>query len=205
VTPILDRQESRTLNIAAFVPSTTALGPGKRTVVWLQGCTRSCPGCMVPEFQPLVAREEILPESLALLVCSIEGIEGVTVSGGEPFLQAAALRRFLDSVRREGLSVMAYTGDLLEDLAASPSDDTRGLIGLIDILVDGPYRQDLDGGEMWRGSSNQGIHFLTDRYATWEWVRDAKGRETEIMLGENGKYITAGIPAHRPARSGSRK
>ena len=134
------------------------------------------------------------PEELSCRILKIDGIEGLTLSGGEPFAQNTDLMKvFLSSVRTTGLSVMAYTGYLREDLEAD--EGKRDLLEFIDVLVDGPYVEGEDHGELWRGSSNQRIHFLTTRYSHFgRTVERKKGRPLEIEFGKGASFTFSGIP-----------
>jgi anaerobic ribonucleoside-triphosphate reductase activating protein len=106
------------------------------------------------------------PEGLADYILAIPDIEGMTVTGGEPFQQAAAIGRLCRMVRRGGLSVMVFTGWQYGDICRSPHRAVSDLLGQIDLLVDGPFVKRLaDKDLLWRGSSNQQIRFLTNRYA----------------------------------------
>jgi anaerobic ribonucleoside-triphosphate reductase activating protein len=156
------------IQIAQIVPSTEAEGPGKRFAVWFQGCPLRCPGCCNPEFLPFRGGE---PKSLAELVGAIEsakaesGIEGITLLGGEPFAHAPAGVELADAARQRGLTVMVFSGYTLEQLRGRPEPDVADLLARTDILVDGPYvREHPDTTRRWIGSTNQRIHFLTDRY-----------------------------------------
>lgn len=182
------------LNVAGIHPGATCLGPGKRLLLWVQGCLNQCPGCITPKMQPLEDRIWMPVAPLAQFIVGIAGIEGVTMIGGEPFLQAEALAELAAILREAGLSSMIYTGYVLEDILAQGDDAMRRLVACTDILVDGPYRRDLDFSQKWRGSENQTIHFLTDRYRNWEWVINSRERDVEIHLAENGKYLVLGIP-----------
>ncbi|MCE9532289.1 MAG: radical SAM protein [Planctomycetes bacterium] len=183
-----------TLSIAQIVPCTEAEGPGRRFALWFQGCPLRCPGCCNPEFLPFQGGQE---RSLADLVAEIEqarnqGIEGITLLGGEPFAHAAGASALAREARRLGLSVMVFSGYTLPELRQSPT--AAGLLESIDILVDGPYRRDLpDTKRRWIGSTNQNIHFLTDRYRADDpcW----KQRNTlEIRLDSSGLTVN-GFPA----------
>jgi anaerobic ribonucleoside-triphosphate reductase activating protein len=96
------------------------------------------------------------------------GVEGITLLGGEPFDQAAALGPIAEAFRAAGLSVMTFTGyplDLLTDWSAARPDLAR-LLAATDLLIDGPYLRDRpDAGRPWLGSTNQGIRALTPVYA----------------------------------------
>jgi len=98
------------VNVAYTVERCRVVGPGERFVIWVQGCPLRCPGCHNPEFIPFRDVEWIDVDSLASRVTSVKGIEGVTYVGGEPFAQAEALANLSDRLRREGMTVMTYSG-----------------------------------------------------------------------------------------------
>jgi anaerobic ribonucleoside-triphosphate reductase activating protein len=129
-------------------------GPGFRYVVFVQGCSLSCPGCHNPQLQPFEGGRQA---SVAELMASIRAnplLDGLTLSGGEPFAQAEACAVLAERVRALGLSVMTYTGGRWEDLLAQ--EKARRLIEATDILVDGPFVQNLRNIDLrFRGSSNQ--------------------------------------------------
>ena len=187
-------RDERFLNIAAFHPGTTCLGPGKRAILWLQGCVKRCKGCITPEMQAIKKVEFINVFKLADFLNSISGIEGITLVGGEPLLQYRALSVFLPLIKSSGLSVMLYTGYLYEEILKHSSQEMKLVLENVDILVDGPYEIDKDHGEMWRGSSNQRIIFLTERYKEWEWVKNVRKRQLSIHYDSRGRYVILGIP-----------
>lgn len=187
-------RKSDRLNLAAFYPLATHLGPGQRALIWLQGCLKDCSGCVKPEMREIVARDWVPVRTLAGLVKKLDDCEGVTLIGGEPFLQHRALAPFVELVQQAGKTVMIYTGNGYEDLLECGIGEVSRILAATDILVDGPYLIDQDHGEMWRGSANQRILFLSERYRDWEWVREAKGREVAFHLGEDGRYVILGIP-----------
>lgn len=152
------------LNIANVVDRTEAEGPGVRLAVWVQGCPLRCRGCCNPEQLAFVPREAIEPDALAERAMRA-GVEGVSLLGGEPMAQAAGLARFADRVRTGGLSVMVFTGYTREELEARDDADVRALLAATDLLVDGRYEAALrTDARRWVGSTNQRMHFLTDRY-----------------------------------------
>lgn len=148
------------IRLAGFQDRSFVAGPGERAVIWVAGCRRRCPGCFKPEWFSFDVGEAVGVDELAARVFAIDGIDGVTLSGGEPFEQADPLARLCRLIRREGLSVLTYSGYRLETLrkAAGP---VGVLLTEIDILIDGEFRHDMQGDYKWRGSSNQKIHFLT--------------------------------------------
>jgi anaerobic ribonucleoside-triphosphate reductase activating protein len=97
--------------------------------------------------------------------CDACHIEGITLLGGEPLAHAAGAAALARGVHAFGLSVMVFTGYTLEQARELPDPYVAELLALTDILVDGPYiRERPDTQRRWIGSTNQRIHFLTDRY-----------------------------------------
>jgi anaerobic ribonucleoside-triphosphate reductase activating protein len=92
-------------------------------------------------------------------------IEGVSLLGGEPFAHAEAAAAVAREARQRGLTVMVYSGYTLEEIRRMPDPATAELLKHTDVLVDGPYVRELpDTKRRWVGSTNQRVHFLTDRY-----------------------------------------
>jgi anaerobic ribonucleoside-triphosphate reductase activating protein len=185
-----------TMQIAQVVPCTEAEGPGKRFAVWFQGCPLRCPGCCNPEFLPFKGGQtKALREMADWLARAKEesGVEGITLLGGEPFAHAAASLALATAARQLSLSVMVFSGYTFEELRTRTDPDIAGLIATTDILVDGPYiREQPDTARRWIGSTNQGIHFLTPRYALDQQWRE---RNTlEIRVDKDGISVN-GFPA----------
>ena len=101
------------------------LGPGRRYVLWTQGCLRRCQGCITPESRPLDGGVDIDIDALAYDIVSRPNIDGLTVSGGEPFLQAKGVGRLLELVHNERpeMTVIVYTGYQQEELDIVPDAD----------------------------------------------------------------------------------
>jgi anaerobic ribonucleoside-triphosphate reductase activating protein len=152
------------LQIAQIVPCTEAEGPGRRFAVWFQGCPLRCPGCCNPEFLPFDGGESpALTDVLAEL--DTADVEGITLLGGEPLAHAIGALALAMAARDRGLSVMIFTGYTIEQTRAMNDPNVDRLLANTDILVDGPYVRELpDTARRWIGSTNQRIHFLTDRY-----------------------------------------
>ena len=101
----------------------TALGPGTRFGVWVAGCNRNCPGCIAQSTHDMKSGDPIDTGALAWEIIT-SNADGITVSGGEPFLQAEALAEMLRIVRgKRDMGVIVYTGYTLEELAAVPHAD----------------------------------------------------------------------------------
>jgi anaerobic ribonucleoside-triphosphate reductase activating protein len=94
-----------------------------------------------------------------------QGVEGITLLGGEPLAHAAGAAALARVVRDRGLTVMVFSGYTLEEARHLPDPAVADLLALTDILVDGPYLRDQpEARRRWIGSANQRAHFLTDRY-----------------------------------------
>lgn len=185
------------LRVAQIVPCTQAEGPGRRFALWFQGCPLRCPGCCNPEMLPFSGGQTM---TLAEVIDQVRdardrhGIEGITLLGGEPLAHALSAAPLAREVRRLGLSVMAFSGYTLEETRAMPERAVQELLAETDILVDGPYVRELpETRRRWIGSSNQRIHFLTDRYHADDpcWRRP---NTLEIRL-QNGELTVNGFPA----------
>ncbi len=185
------------LRLAQVVACTEAEGPGRRFALWFQGCPLRCPGCCNPEMLPLEGGWEAEVDAIAAQVdraAASDGIEGITLLGGEPTAQAAGASALARRVRAMGLSVMVFSGFTLEEIRASADPDALDLLAQTDLLVDGPYlRERPEPHRRWIGSSNQRIHALTDRYRVDDpcWSRP---NTLELRL-VGGELTVNGFPA----------
>jgi len=189
---------AETLNIAQFCPETYTLGPGKRSAIWVQGCPFTCPNCVSPDWIPIKPANLITVEQLAMRILSAGDLEGVTLSGGEPMLQAAALASLVRAVRaqRPTLSAICFSGFTLEQLRRKSAAE-RGieeLLGQLDVLIDGLYVERLNNGRGLRGSSNQRIHFLTPRYQHLREEFEHSPRQVEMQVSP-GELLMVGVPS----------
>ena len=157
----------RTLNVALEVACTEAEGPGRRYALWVQGCPLRCPGCCNPEF---LAFREANRRAVDDVIADIDaararGIEGISLLGGEPTSQAAALADVAEASRAMGLSVMVYSGFTLAELQGRGDVDVDRLLAAVDLLVDGPYVEaQRTTTRRYIGSDNQVLHALSSRY-----------------------------------------
>jgi len=193
MTPSSNKSQN-VLNVHAVLPVSYANGPGARAVVWTQGCDLDCPGCGNPQTHSHSPRILVDPGELADYILSLPHIEGLTVSGGEPFEQAAAVGRLCRMVRKEGLSVMVFTGWTYADIFRSHNPAVRNLLRQIDLLVDGPFvRRLADKDLLWRGSSNQQIRLLTNRYGP-DVLRTNRQPRVEGQLMSGATLHITGFP-----------
>ncbi|MFN3925883.1 MAG: 4Fe-4S single cluster domain-containing protein [Pseudanabaenaceae cyanobacterium] len=191
--PVLDFIPPDHLNIMGYVHASEVNGPGRRAVVWVQGCNRECPSCFNPQSWAFEPRQIISIYELAEEILKCPHNEGVTFSGGEPFWQAQALSKLAGLVKGKGLSVMSFTGFTMEQLrspAAPPY--AEALLAQLDILIDGPYIQALaiNSPDSLVSSSNQRVHvFNPDFYNRLNWASD----QAEIHILEDGTRIITGF------------
>jgi anaerobic ribonucleoside-triphosphate reductase activating protein len=177
------------VRIHAFEPRSRANGPGARFVVWLQGCTLGCPGCFNPTtHDPAGGRRIALDDLVGELTRARPGIEGLSLSGGEPLQQPGAARALLDAARGLGLSTLAFSGYTLDEIRGLPGGP--GVLARLDVLIDGRYvaRDRLATGL--RGSANQRIQLLTARYT----LADVEATPVaEIRIGPSGEVVLTGV------------
>lgn len=184
-----------TIRVYLFVERTKALGPYTRAALWLQGCKKRCPGCMSKDSRPLDGGTLVSTQDMLERILAIEGIEGVTVSGGEPFLQAKELSWLAAELHRAGLGVKVYTGYTLEELHALNDPWVEEALTHIDLLVDGPFLQEkTKDAPALRGSSNQRVLPLTDRYLPiLEEVYGTLRHKVEMQM-VGGRLVAVGVP-----------
>jgi anaerobic ribonucleoside-triphosphate reductase activating protein len=185
------------LRVAQVVPCTEAEGPGRRFALWFQGCPLRCPGCCNPEMLPFEGGQALrLGEVVDWLreVTAAHALEGITLLGGEPLAHAAGAAALARAAHSLGLTVMAFSGFTLEEARRLPDPAVAELLAETDILVDGPYRRDLpETRRRWIGSSNQRVHFLSDRCRADD-PRWLLPNTLEIRLAD-GELTVNGFPA----------
>lgn len=179
------------------------LGPGVRTVIWVQGCPLRCRECVAVEMLPFEGGTAIAVDALARRLLALASLEGLTLSGGEPFAQPEPLVALVNRVRaaRPDLSVMSYSGFTLERLRgrrATPPQ--RALLERLDLLIDGPYLPELHGDLLWRGSSNQRLHVLSDRHPELRHITD-RSSGFMVRVNADGSFRWDGVPAVRGFRA----
>ncbi len=184
------------VRFTCFQPRSYVAGPGCRCVVWVAGCHRRCPGCFQSHFFDFKSGISIEIEELAQQIIAVKEIEGLTISGGEPFEQSEALAKLCKIVRqRSNLSTLAYTGYELNVLKnRNPAD--RLFLEQLDWLIDGEYRQELHGPYLWRGSSNQILRNLNSCTLTEVPLVTPDGDEECVQLVlEDKSLIIGGFPS----------
>lgn len=145
-----------TIRIASLVNDSIVDGPGLRFVIFTQGCLFGCANChnqatwstdggFLMDLEEIVAKWRKNPL-----------IEGITLSGGDPLLQAGESLYLARKAHETGLNVVLYSGDTYERLSKSSNPIIQAILEEVDYLIDGPYvdsKRDLT--RLYRGSSNQ--------------------------------------------------
>lgn len=176
------------LRVSRVLHDVTAEGPGRRSAVWVQGCSIRCNGCINPNLFStagghLVDTRDIIRDALA------KDVEGLTLLGGEPFDQAAGCADLAQRAHEAGLGVICFTGYTRENLYG---EDARALLDNVDLLVDGPYLENApETSRSLVGSTNQRFLHLTPRYEGFDPTK-AKNR-LELRVTENGLVEAAGF------------
>jgi len=178
-----------TIRIHRFLPFSYANGPGARAVIWVQGCSLGCPGCFNPKTHPS-GEELISVDDLFLRIIHLgDTIEGISVSGGEPFQQHYPVLTLLQRVRQETqLSVLMFTGYTWEETQQMPN--SKALLKNVDVLIAGRYDAAQHLMHDLRGSINQTIHFLTSRYSTADLQTIPS---TEVIIAPDGEVMVSGV------------
>ena len=181
------------LNIAASCVGTHTLGPGFRSIVWVQGCPFHCSGCISPQWIPIKTARQVAVDILVSELLADPYVNGFTFSGGEPFLQARALAELIRQARQQrDLTLICFTGYKLGDLQQlTTSTGINDLLSQIDVLIDGAYQKELNDNRGLRGSSNQVVHDLTDRLRFYDF--ETQPRNAEIYI-RDGEMLFVGVP-----------
>ena len=153
------------IKIYKILKKTKVEGPNLRYCIWVQGCSKHCEGCYAKNTWDknngiIMDTKDIIKDIL-----SQKGIEGVTFLGGEPFEQAHPLSIIAREVKKSGMSVLTFTGNIYENLKKSADENVQKLLRYTDLLIDGKFeKENFDLSRPWVGSKNQRYIFLTDFY-----------------------------------------
>ena len=146
------------MKIANTIQDSIVDGPGLRFTVFTQGCPHHCPGCHNPETHDPDGGSEVSVSELAQRMTSNPSTRGLTLSGGDPFLQARECAELARLAHESGRDVWAYTGWTYEFLLQEADPDRLALLEQVDVLVDGPFVESQKSIELrFRGSANQRV------------------------------------------------
>jgi anaerobic ribonucleoside-triphosphate reductase activating protein len=141
---------------AGTVPESVVDGPGIRTAVFFQGCPHGCKGCHNPGTHGfgggfVADTDDVLREAAKNPL-----VQGLTITGGEPFCQPDAVLALARGAKDMSLDVWCYTGYRHEDLLPFPA--AARALEFVDVLVDGEFVLEEKTHDLpFRGSRNQRI------------------------------------------------
>ena len=172
------------INVHNVVESSMIYGPGKRWVLWTQGCTLGCKGCWNTQTWSKKSGETWSISQLLESISSQEDIEGITILGGEPFQQLDGIAELIKSVKQLGLTVMLYTGYEKAEF----NDLMWQCFNSSDLVIAGRYREELrDVGLVWRGSTNQILESPTGYYDV---TKFEESQEIEVHIDHETNEVT---------------
>ena len=119
-----------------ILKNTKVEGPGNRYCIWFQGCSRHCKGCWAKATWDFDSGKELDTEDILNDILKTPNIEGVTFLGGEPFEQFDALLELAKGVKKNGLSILCFTGNKMEDIQKYYPEILQYIDILIDVLDD---------------------------------------------------------------------
>ncbi|MCG8709899.1 anaerobic ribonucleoside-triphosphate reductase-activating protein [Brenneria sp. 4F2] len=153
------------MNYHQYYPVDVVNGPGTRCTLFVSGCVHQCPGCYNKSTWRLNSGHPFTQALQDKIIADLQDTEiprqGITLSGGDP-LHPQNVPEILQLVTRiraqcPGKDIWVWTGYVLAEL----TEEQQQIVSLINVLVDGKFVQDLkDPALIWRGSSNQVIHYL---------------------------------------------
>lgn len=146
------------IRIAGVVKESIVDGPGLRFTLFVQGCIHNCKGCHNPQTHDLNAGKLVKSETILKAIKDNPLLDGVTFSGGEPFLQPEALYKLGKEIIDLGLDLITYTGYTFEQLLDLKDEYIKKLIGINKYIVDSKFEIEHKTYDVpFVGSSNQRI------------------------------------------------
>ncbi len=146
------------LRLCGIEPESIVDGPGFRYVVFVQGCPHNCKGCHNPQSHDFEGGYDRSIESIVEEIKENPLLTGVTFSGGEPFCQAEGLYNLATEVKKLNKNIYVYSGFTYEQLMKKEDPYIKKLLGVCDVLIDGPYIEEKRNLLLkFRGSENQRI------------------------------------------------
>lgn len=143
------------IRIAGIVNDSIVDGPGFRLAVFTQGCPHHCPGCHNPKTHDFEGGRDEDTENILSVMRDNILLDGITLTGGEPFCQPEACAELAREAHKAGLNVWSYSGYTFEELY-NGKPEWKDLLSELDVLVDGRFILEKRTLECkFRGSSNQ--------------------------------------------------
>ena len=192
------------LNLAETATGITTLGPGRRIVLWTQGCLADCPGCISPDWRPLRPAQLVNVSNLTKWILhSKQDHAGLTISGGEPMLQARGLLALWQSLLKElpDWTLILYSGYTRNQINHQNFEIRVKLLEGCDAFIGGQYKKELNDKVGLRGSSNQDIYLpITSRFTNDDlYSLQTSERKQQVFISGNTIHL-AGIPCLPPEK-----
>ena len=161
------------MNVAKIAYDSRIYGPGTRTIIWFQGCSIKCEGCINPDLIPFVKRQEISINDLTVLVKN----PGVTLLGGEPLDQEDILD-FMLLLKKSNIDIVLFTGYEWDDLTKHQQNVIKETC---QFAVLGPfYKNQVNPSLYLRGSENQEIKIFDSSI-----ILSEEAESYEIIIGDS--------------------
>lgn len=181
------------IRLATIIPNSEANGPGNHFTIWVQGCSLNCPGCFNKSLQDKTKGTDFSIEKIVKQINQywIDGkIRGLTITGGEPLQQTAAILKLIKSVKQisRKLGIILLTGYYKTEL--EKNDYFQELTSNIDVLIAGRFDINKKIQEGLRGSSNKEYYFFSSIYTLEEFDSIPP---TEVFIDSTGEISLTGI------------
>jgi anaerobic ribonucleoside-triphosphate reductase activating protein len=182
--------------VHAVLPRSAANGPGLRFVIWSQGCTLACPGCFNPQTHPPAGKTQTAAglAAAALAAAALpgpgHGLEGVTLTGGEPLEQPAAVADFCTRIRAASdLGIIISTGFTRHEIETDRARSEAARHA--DMIIAGRYNARRHLGTGLRGSDNKAYWARTGRYSPADF---GAVPDVELVIAPDGTVTLTGLP-----------
>jgi len=150
--------------VARILYPVEVLGYGKRIGIWFSGCPHKCVNCSNPELWESNLKQFITLDNLMSIIkriCLNNTVDGFTITGGEPFYQKDDLEKLVEELYKINDDILIYSGYTLEDLKEMKNES---ILSRIAVLIDGRYIDSQNNGAILKGSDNQNIYILNNKY-----------------------------------------
>ncbi len=128
-------------------------GPGKRLLLFLQGCSIHCKGCINQHLWEFGIGKDITAEGVFKLA---KDVEGITLHGGEPLDQSDGLLEIIKLFKANNKTVILFTGYKYNELSKKSQKESWRLS---DLVVSGRYIEEKRNIYLqFRGSTNQRVY-----------------------------------------------
>lgn len=182
------------MKIGFINSKTTSEGPGELFALWVVGCPFRCKGCCNPQFLDERSPGEEMSVQTIYELFKQSGSDGIAFLGGDPMTYKQEVSELCEKLRKDNKSVVIYTGYYLSELKEMKCSYVEKILENCDLLIDGRYEESLRTTSIrWVGSTNQTMHFLSNRYSKDDPMFKQKNT-IEITLSKDGEVKVNGWP-----------